>query len=71
VFLGIFWSFFTFRGCFEDFSDFRGILVILEILENFFIYLRGFGVIFGHFGDFMYFGQFMGFKILNFKSSLV
>jgi hypothetical protein len=33
---------FTFRGCFEDFSDFRGILVILEILEpegllNFFI----------------------------------
>jgi hypothetical protein len=36
VFLGVFWSFFTFRGCFEDFSDFRGILVILEVLENFF-----------------------------------
>ena len=34
--LGIFWSFSTFRGCFEDFNDFRGILVILEVLENFF-----------------------------------
>jgi hypothetical protein len=46
VFLGVFWSFFTFRGCFEDFSDFRGILAILEVLEIFFfIYFRGFGVI--------------------------
>jgi hypothetical protein len=32
--LGVFWSFFTFRGCF---GDFRGILVILEVSEIYFI----------------------------------
>ena len=46
--LGVFWSswcfwdilvIFMFRGCFRDFSDFRGILVILEVSEDFFFFL--------------------------------
>jgi hypothetical protein len=46
--LGVIWSFWqfsTFQGFFDYLGDFRGTLVILHVLGDFFCHFRGFVVI--------------------------
>jgi hypothetical protein len=67
VFLGVFWSLFTFRGCFKDLSDFRGILVILEVLENFFKFILEVLGLFWSFWGFYVFWSIYGFQNSKFQ----